>query len=272
MDFIREGTWDEPKLRLFHAQAPLSQRAIEQILDTPIVAKGPDIPRWNLSRFGDFSLATTWETIRAQRPIIWGLDDIWKAGLTTSISIFIWRLLSNRIPVDTKLQWRKMEMASKFQCCPHSPGIESLRHLFIQGSGTIRVQTFIQNSMATGNIKPKHWKGVKLKMSIPSKAETRLPRPLAMPIKWHPPDGPSIKINTDGAYSEASGKAGGRGIIRDSMGKMISAFAEPLDAHSALEAELKAAHLGLSLAQELTQPMLLEMDSEQALNLLNSAS
>ncbi|XP_042038346.1 uncharacterized protein LOC121784252 [Salvia splendens] len=121
-DFIWEGTWDKPKIWLLHARAGLPQRATEQILDTPIVDGGPDIPWWNLSRFGDFSLATTWETIRTQRPIIRGLDDIWKACLTTSISIFIWRLLSNRIPVDTKLQWRKMELASKCEYCPHRPG------------------------------------------------------------------------------------------------------------------------------------------------------
>ncbi|XP_042012183.1 uncharacterized protein LOC121760608 [Salvia splendens] len=113
-DFIRDGTWDEAKLHMLQDQAGLS---------------------W----MDEFSLATTWETIRSQRPIIPGLDIIWKAGLTKSIAIFNWRLLSNRIPVDTKLQWRGIEMASKCQCCPIGPNVESLQHLFIQGRGATSI-------------------------------------------------------------------------------------------------------------------------------------
>ena len=45
------------------------------------------------------------------------------------------RLFSNRIPVDAKLQWRKISLASKCHCCPDSPNTESLQHLFIQGIG-----------------------------------------------------------------------------------------------------------------------------------------
>ncbi|XP_042029102.1 uncharacterized protein LOC121776047 [Salvia splendens] len=346
-DFIRNGVRDEPKLQLLHAQAGLPQRAITQILDTPIGSGEPDIPRWNLIRLGDFSLATAWETIRTQRPIIRGLDDICKVGLSPSISIFIWRLLSNRIPVDTKLQWRIMELASKCQCCPRRPGTESLQHLFIQGSGATsvwrefdagfegatppirindtipdrlevwsrriqqpskthlshvmsylilwflwaernrsrhqmvqfkpfnvvwQVQTYVRNSMANGSTKPKHWKGVKLKMNIPIEVEPRLPRPLAMLIKRQPRNWPWIKVNPDGAYVEATDRARGGGIIRDSAGKMIIVFATPLNGHSALEAKLKAIHLGLTVAMEFNQPIWIESDSEQALRLLNGAS
>ncbi|XP_041999982.1 uncharacterized protein LOC121749477 [Salvia splendens] len=281
-DFIMEGKWNEAKLRLIQAQAGLTPQVVRKILDTPIIPDGPDVPRWRLSRNGEFSLATTWETTRTQRPTIQGLDDIWKAGLTSSMAIFIWRHISNRIPVDTKLQWRKMEMASKCQCCPHRPGIESLQHLFIQGSGasavwrefdswfggsspplrindTIpdrlkvwaqrvrrqgrkhlgrampyiilwflwaernrsrhqsvrfkpfnvvwQVQTFIRNGMTNGTYKPKHWKGVLLKVNIPNQAEPRRSRPLAMAIKWNPPEQPWIKLNTDGAYCEDTDKA-----------------------------------------------------------------
>ncbi|XP_042035137.1 uncharacterized protein LOC121781465 [Salvia splendens] len=132
-DYITDGAWDESKLPILQAQAGLAQHIVQRIHDTPIISDGPDVPRWKLSPNGEFSLATTWETLRSQRPIVQGLNDIWRAGLTSSIAIFIWRLLSNRIPMDTKLQWRRMELASKCQCCPHRPRIESLQHLFIQG-------------------------------------------------------------------------------------------------------------------------------------------
>ncbi|XP_042023118.1 uncharacterized protein LOC121770454 [Salvia splendens] len=138
-EFIKGGAWDEPKLQLLHDQAGLPQKIVTDILNTPILSGEPDIPRWTLSRRGEFSLASTWEALRVPRPIIQRLEDIWKAGLTTTIPIFIWRLLSNRIPVDSKLQWRKIELASKCQCCPHRPHTESLQHLFIQGVGASKV-------------------------------------------------------------------------------------------------------------------------------------
>ncbi|XP_042059512.1 uncharacterized protein LOC121804026 [Salvia splendens] len=200
------------------------------------------------------------------------------------MAIFNWRLVSNLIPVDTKLQWSKIELASKCQCCPRSPNIEFLQHLIIQGQGAIsvwrefdgwfggpapslrindtisdrlevwllriqqegrkhlcrvmpylilwflwaernrswheqgqfksynvvwQVLMFIHNNMANGSIKPKHWHRVKLGMSIPYQAITRGPRPLVMPVKWHPPEGTWIKVNTDGAYMVTQDKSGG---------------------------------------------------------------
>ncbi|XP_042051496.1 uncharacterized protein LOC121796781 [Salvia splendens] len=344
-DYIKDGAWDEPKLRNLQAQAGLAQHIVQKILDTPVISDGPDVPRWRLSTNGEFSLATTWETLRSQMPIVQGLDDIWRAGLTSSMAIFLWRLLSNRIPVDTKLQWRRMELASKCHCCPHRPGIESLQHLFIHGDGahgiwrefdtwfegpspplrindTIperlvvwtrrvrqpgkkhlsrampylilwfiwaernrsrhqsvqfrpfnviwQVQIYIRNSMTNGIYKKKHWKGVRLKINVPRHDEIRSPRPLAVAIKWQPPEDPWIKLNTDGAYLEESDKAGGGGIIRDHTGKVLSAFASPLEAHSALEAELLAIQLGLELALEFNRPIWIESDAQQVVQLLNS--
>ncbi|XP_042035111.1 uncharacterized protein LOC121781439 [Salvia splendens] len=120
-----------------------------------------------------------------------------------------------------------------------------------------QVQMFIRNSMANRSYKPKHWKGVRLKINVPSQVEPRRTRPLAMVIKWNPPDDPWIKLNTDGAYNEATDKAGGGGIVRDHEGNMLAAFAYPLEAHSALEAELLAIHFGLLLTSEFRRPICL---------------
>lgn len=76
-----------------------------------------------------------------------------------------------------------------------------------------------------------------------------------MAIKWNPPERSWIKLNTDGAFAESTGKAGGGGIIRDHSGKMLAAFATPLDAQSAMEAELLAIHLGLTVSREYDQPV-----------------
>lgn len=76
-EFIRDGAWDEPKLQQLHDQAGLPQHIIQKIRDTPILTGELDIPRWTLSRLGDFSVESTWGTIRTQRPIFPGLEDVW---------------------------------------------------------------------------------------------------------------------------------------------------------------------------------------------------
>ncbi|XP_042045673.1 uncharacterized protein LOC121791928 [Salvia splendens] len=52
---------------------------------------------------------------------------------------------------------------------------------------------------------------------------------------------------------------------------MLVAFSTPLEAHSALEAELTAMILGLRLAKDLDLPIWIELDAEQAINLVNGA-
>ena len=133
------GQWDLPRIQALHHQAGLPQQVIEEIAATPIVLGEPDMPRWNLSKSGEFTVASAWETLRSQRPIIPALEGIWHGCITISMSIFIWRLLSNRIPVDSKLQWRKIELASKCYCCPTRPRIETPQHLFVNGFGAANV-------------------------------------------------------------------------------------------------------------------------------------
>ena len=134
-EFWIEGQWNQPKLHSLSAQAGFPPQLIEEIVDTPIIHDEPDMSRWNLSKSGDFSIALTWETVRSQRPIVPALEEIWHGSITISMSIFVWRLLSNRVAVDTKLQWREIELASKCYCCPLQPGIESPQHLFVNGVG-----------------------------------------------------------------------------------------------------------------------------------------
>ncbi|XP_042043418.1 uncharacterized protein LOC121788890 [Salvia splendens] len=110
--------------------------------------------------------------------------------------------------------------------------------------------TFIRNSMSNSSLKPKHWKGVRLGVNISSQATPRRPQPLAMMIKWNPPDQPWLKLNMDGSFNESNGKAEREGLIRDHSGRLLVAFALPLTAHSALEAELLAMHHGLIMAKE----------------------
>ena len=63
---------------------------------------------------------------------------IWGKCITLSISMFLWRLLANKIPVDMKLQWRGISLASKCRCCD-KPEVETRLHLFVNGSAARKV-------------------------------------------------------------------------------------------------------------------------------------
>lgn len=345
-DYIIEGHWNAPKIQHLQFQVGLPQHIIEVILKTPIMVGNTDIPRWTLSQHGDFSLSSAWEVARSRGLVIPGLEIIWKVGLTTSMSIFMWRLLSNRIPVDTKLQWRRIELASKCCCCPFKPDIESLQHLFIQEVGasaiwrefdswfpgtspTLRindtipdrldvwagrfeqtaqlhisrvtpylilwfiwaernrsrhdgtrfkpynvvwkVQMHLWNLMNLGKIGQEQWKGVKLGMAIPEQAIPRRRAHSSLHVKWHPPDHPWIKLNTSGVFKADNEQAGGGGVIRDHTGRLLAAFALPLNARSALEAELMAVLHGLECAKELGNQIWVEVIDAQAGSLIQGS-
>ena len=74
-DFWVDGQWNLPKLQLLHFQAGLPRQVIEKIIDTLIVQDEQDTPRWSLSKSGQFTLASAWQTIRSQRPIIPALEE-----------------------------------------------------------------------------------------------------------------------------------------------------------------------------------------------------
>ena len=87
---------------------------------------------------GNFSTVSAWNLIRHHNPHTETFEAIWSPALTPSISIFVWRLLANRVPVDTKLQWRKVQPVSKCRCCIQ-PKIESREHLFIRGEAAKKI-------------------------------------------------------------------------------------------------------------------------------------
>lgn len=177
-DFWTDGQWNQAKIQQLHDQEGLPQTVIEDIISMPILDGHQDYPRWILSQRGNFTLHSAWDTIRTHRPIIPALKDLWNMGISSSISIFIWRLLSNRIPVDTKLQWRNIELASKCHCCLNRPRIETLQHLFVQGEGALKVWNEF-DAWFPGNSHP-----LRLNDTIPDRLESWSKR-CGQPTKAH---------------------------------------------------------------------------------------
>lgn len=66
-----------------------------------------DVMRWKLPSDGSFSFASTWNFIRTKYPIQPLFQTIWNPYLTPTMSIFLWRLLQNKILMDEKVQLRE---------------------------------------------------------------------------------------------------------------------------------------------------------------------
>ncbi|KAL0349464.1 UNVERIFIED_CONTAM: putative ribonuclease H protein [Sesamum radiatum] len=89
-------------------------------------------------------MKATWNSLRQTRTLQQLSKEIWSPLITPTMSIFIWRLITNKIPVDEKLQEKGFQLASKCTCCDHT---ESLRHLFIDGTGISRVWEYFAKKL-----------------------------------------------------------------------------------------------------------------------------
>ncbi|KAL0307550.1 UNVERIFIED_CONTAM: hypothetical protein Scaly_2979300 [Sesamum calycinum] len=86
---------------------------------------------WTKSSTGDFSTKSAWEGIRQASPRRQLLADVWHRSLRPTISVFLWRLFQDRIPVDARMQQKGFSFPSKCQCCEAE---ETVSHLFIESA------------------------------------------------------------------------------------------------------------------------------------------
>ncbi|KAM3228042.1 hypothetical protein ACQJBY_059648 [Aegilops geniculata] len=92
--------------------------------------------------------------------------------------------------------------------------------------------------------------------------------------RWMPPAVGLAKLNTDGSYIPTTGAAGGGMVLRGATGEVIYTACRQLrTCANGLEAELAACSEGLALALHRTElPVVIEMDSLEAVSMLNSPS
>ncbi|XP_042038362.1 uncharacterized protein LOC121784263 [Salvia splendens] len=230
--FLRDGAWHDDKLHELLVRYALPAHVLDVIRAVPIEVGGRDVMRWSLTGDGEFSTASAWELIQTRSPRHFDIRMVWNAGLTPTTSVFIWRLLLQKIPVDCHVQSHVGEV------------VHQLRTL-----------------VAAGVLVPLHWRGCTLAVDFMPMAPTRRRVLRSLSVLWHPPYAPWVKLNTDGAFSTSTGQAGGRGVVRGSDGSLLRAFCTPLVAASGFEAELLALLHGLRMAMEFTSQVWVELDA-----------
>ncbi|KAL0451234.1 UNVERIFIED_CONTAM: hypothetical protein Slati_1101500 [Sesamum latifolium] len=124
--YWHEGEWNVPKI--FRTVPTHIAQVICQI---PIAAGQDDKIVWTRSSDGVFSTRAAWETIRVVSPRRQLLADIWHCSLPPTMSVFLWWLFQNRIPVDAWLKQKGFSFLSKWQCCEAE---ESIPHLFVEST------------------------------------------------------------------------------------------------------------------------------------------
>lgn len=90
-------------------------------------------------------------------------------------------------------------------------------------------------------------------------------------MQWRPPDLEWIKLNVDGAFSQALQRAGGRGVIRGHDGEIVAAFSAGFEGcKSGLEAEVSAILVGVVHAKQHDNRIWIEADAEKVVHWLSS--
>lgn len=117
-----------------------------------------DIPVWSLSSSGQCTVASTKKVLTDspfnQSAIQWA--SLWSPWLPIKISVHIWKILHNCLPVDRNIQRLGIQISSKCSCC-QAPQGESLNHLFIHSELAVHIWSYFQakgitlagNSVAT---------------------------------------------------------------------------------------------------------------------------
>ncbi|KAG6478403.1 hypothetical protein ZIOFF_061845 [Zingiber officinale] len=186
-----------------------------------------------------------------QQQVVW--RAVWSKLIFPNISVFVWRFLRKRLPVDEVLQRRGVYLASKCYCCD---SVESWDHLFYHGAIALEVWRYFAQLFgvdrflvfenwrrgrswsygghireaipfliiwfyAVGIIKPGHWKGfVMAAQNLGLLVKPRTVNTISM-VTWKKPKVGWFKLNTDGCSKGNPGLSSFGVIIRDHSGNVM---------------------------------------------------
>ncbi|PIN01792.1 hypothetical protein CDL12_25699 [Handroanthus impetiginosus] len=93
--YIDDGAWNLGKLH-----SDLRSEMINVIIEVPITTTNKDIPIWKLLHDGNFNISIAWELVWQRAPPNCLAKAIWLPFIPPTISIFVLRLLHNKIPFE----------------------------------------------------------------------------------------------------------------------------------------------------------------------------
>ncbi|KAL3529849.1 hypothetical protein ACH5RR_009171 [Cinchona calisaya] len=82
---------------------------------------------WKETTNGSFTTSSAIQVIGNKSLPLFSRRMIWSHKLPKKVSIFMWKLLNNALPLDDKLQTIRFSLASKYQFCTSE---ETFEHLF----------------------------------------------------------------------------------------------------------------------------------------------
>ncbi|KAL0367938.1 UNVERIFIED_CONTAM: hypothetical protein Scaly_1012700 [Sesamum calycinum] len=250
--YWHEGDWNVP--RILRTVPTYVAQIICQI---HIAAGQGDKIVWTRSSEGAFSTKSAWETIRMTSPRRQLLTDVWHHSLRPTISVFLWQLFQDKIPIDARMKQMGFNFPSKCQCC----------EAFL--TCLLRVR---QYRTCDSTLLP----------LLDSASVTRERYSYGTLLRWNAAKYPGVPFSTDNIILELNtdesslgnpGLAGAAGIIRDSNGHVHLAYQVALSIETSVIAELTAIwrSLELVLAHDLT-PSVVEVDAMAVIQLLQSCT
>nr|XP_027064499.1 uncharacterized protein LOC113690699 [Coffea arabica] len=127
-DFVIGGEWSAPLL-----SKVLQPEVFRLVMaSSPPALQGEDRMVWMLTPAGEFSVASAMSLVRAHSNGSLGSACIWHRFLPVTISFFMLRLLSDRLPLMEQLRRFGVQGPSRCCCCIN-PQEEQLNHLFCTG-------------------------------------------------------------------------------------------------------------------------------------------
>ncbi|KAL3510097.1 hypothetical protein ACH5RR_029498 [Cinchona calisaya] len=115
---------------------------MKQILQTKalVIKDVNDVLIWKLNSHGHFVISSTLS--KGESAVSFSRRMIWDSKLQLKISIFMWLLLNNLLPLDDILSKFGILMASKCRFCDSQ---ETLNHLFVECKWISQVWFFVKS-------------------------------------------------------------------------------------------------------------------------------
>ncbi|KAK6930357.1 Reverse transcriptase zinc-binding domain [Dillenia turbinata] len=223
---------------------------------------------WGDNEDDSFLVASTYKVIQSlkgaggQENDLWGC--IWKATGSERVKFFFWSVANRKIMTTRK---EKRTNFSDDADCPFCRGMEeSILHCLRDCPNARDVSRMVLPEVehvlarsATNFIKDTNAVVIKdFKLGATSKKW----------VRWDPPLGPNIKLNTDASILQDSRHAATGGLLRNNKREWLASFSVNVDISSVIVAKMWGVCEGLRLAKRRGFRAVLEMDSLVLANLL----